>query len=341
MTIHPMTQTRPAFAFPVAADYQWCYTDRDGKNARVLPANKSTGDTRTDFFLECEERDYTRYFFESLNLPLPCKDNIYRGTSQDLLFLDNYGLVVRTGPLDVIDLAHPGILQPLFWMPDFETGHVIALYPGVQLLKQMNLADTDTKILKDRLATFLDLSGHKTFDINHIENIGIIDDKPIIIDSENLFFGLSCILTRGNKHTAYQNYIASKMRPDQALAMVIKEFYGKKPEYKTWEGVYNAHQPLRAQIHDALNQPTDAARLEKLNQFYRRCQHLTEKPESVIRHHWHVRGQNGQKIWVKEDPVLTEQAALYRPWTGNPADNITKSRRRFGRKDSSLIAPTP
>ena len=123
MSIQGTAQT----GFATVTDIGWCETDRAGKNAHHIRQDSAGNDIRDDFFLDPAFRPYTESFFGQFGLPMPTSDKIYRGNSQDLLFLSGLGLVVRTGPIDVIDMIHPGILQPLYWMPFDNTDHVIAL----------------------------------------------------------------------------------------------------------------------------------------------------------------------------------------------------------------------
>jgi hypothetical protein len=320
----PLTQFQKS-VMPRNEHYGWCHTDRKGKNPKEIRENSNGKPSRSDFFLNLQESDITKHFFDIFGLPFPNKDSIYRGNSQDLLFLDSYGLVIRTGPLDVTDLIHPGILQPLFWLPIEHTDHVIAIYPGIQL---PNLQDKVSYPVFDndrhKLKAFLEKTGQNTHDINTDENIGYCSAVPLVLDVENSFFGTSDLSKKQKKHTAFSTYVSAGIPYYKAIGQVMQEIYGGIPEYQHWIKAFEAHQVLRAQIYHALNQPNQTMRLEKLNLFYQRCQNVTQRPERVLTHEWSQTIRNRQKFWVKHEPQLSE-VALYKPWTGCSKDNLCKN----------------
>jgi len=328
-------------AFVQSADYGWCETDRPGKNAheigRTYENDTTNGETvRPDYLLEPEMRDFTKYFFDIFKLPLPQAESIYRGRSQDLLFISNHGLVVKTGDIDVVDLIHPAMIQPLFWLPHEETDHVIALYPGVQLLKQMGFNSHANEAYTKKTKKFLDETHQKSLDIDTIENLGLINDTPIIIDTEQLFFGTDSEMSPANesvihqrrdrKKQAYATYIEAGYAPHQAIRQTMVELYNDHPQFKEWIRAYDFHHPLRAQIHDAINAGNSELKSQKLSMLYKRCNRLVQQPEKIQDHRWHVSRltKKGAPVWTKEDCAITE-LALYSPWTGNLKDNALKT----------------
>lgn len=304
-------QARDGFA--TSADYGWCYTDRSGKSAENIPltykSNTEGEPIRPDYFLDSQNRDFTSYFFDIFKLPIPATENVYRGRSQDLLFLDGCGLVIKTGDIDVVDLINPAILQPLFWLPQDDTDHVIAIYAGVQLLKPMNFSDSKNNTIINKTKDYLDNTRQKSLDTETVENFGLVNNLGIIIDNEQLFFGTNhegslrsnnvTYEHRDRKKEAYEMYREAGCSPWLAIRQVMVELYSKKPEFEKWISVYDYHQSLRQQIHAALNAPNEERRHEMLGAFYQRCRDCV----------------SGKDVEV----------ALYSPWTGNPRDNIQKS----------------
>jgi hypothetical protein len=245
--------------------------------------------------------------------------------------LNECGLVIRTGPLDVIDLIHPGILQPLYWMPDEGTGHVIALYPGVQLLEYDKLGQAIDQSKAWDLFHFLDDTDQNSLDIHSKGNVGLINGMPVIIDLENQMFG-----TRGQlkeqKRQSYNMYIDAGYSPSKAIRQTMVEFYSEHPEFNKWMEAYDVHQLLRNQLYSALTMPSTETRRNRLALFYQRCRNVTQKTEKVIEQTWSTIIRDRQKFWVKNEPQEAS-LALYKAWTGERQDNETKIVRSFSRKD--------
>jgi hypothetical protein len=308
-------------ALPNSDDYGWCYTDRLGKDATKI-REQDNEPARADFFLSQEEGDFTKHFFDFFHLPVPHEKNIYRGNSQDLLFLNDCGLVVRTGPLDVVDLIHPGILQPLYWMPDDITGHVIALYPGVQLLKYNECGEVTDQSKIWNLFHFLGDTEQNSLDIHSKGNVGLIGDLPVVIDLENQMFGTMGDL-KERKRQSYNMYLDAGLSPVNAIRQTMVEFYGGHPDFKKWIKAYDYHQPLRNQLHDALNMPNEEMRRNRMALFYQRCRKVTGQTEKLIEQKWSTVIRDRQKFWVKEEPREAE-LSLYKAWTGKEKDNEIK-----------------
>ncbi len=308
-------------AFPKKQDYGWCYTDREGKDATKI-RTQDCEPVRPDFFLAEQERDFTTHFFELFGLPLPDNNDIYRGNSQDLLFLDDYGLVVRTGPLDVVDLINPGVLQPLYWMPHGEKGHVIAIYPGVQLLDHF-LDNVSRNLVIYNLADFLYETGQNSMDIHTKGNIGLVHDVPVVIDLENQMFGTRIELKQ-RKQDTYRVYRDAGLKPADAIRQTMVELYGDNSCFDKWIKTFDFFQPIRDQLYNALNMRSADMRRNRLALFYDRCKKLTQRPEKVLTKNWSQTIRNRQKIWQVSEPKESK-IALYRPWTGSPKDNQSKT----------------
>jgi hypothetical protein len=309
-------------AFPQAADYGWCHTDRLGKDAKQI-ALVDGEPWRIDYFFDDQFDVTTQIFMKQFDLPMPEPDIVYRGNSQDLLFMDDYGLVIRTGLLDVVDLINPHVLQPLFWLPHDSVDHVIALYGGVQLLDQMQIPQAQKAKISQELSHNLEQTGQKSLDIQTIENIGIVNGMPIVIDLENTFFGTEDPKLREEKREIYTMYIDYGLAPHQAIAYTMDLLYAQHPALRQWMLAYQAHEPLRAQLWDAISNEADNKRIEKLAEVYGRCKQLVSEPEQVSVVHEQKMVTNGQVAAVSCH-FTNISMALYHPWTGNIADNAIK-----------------
>ena len=286
--------------FATSSDYGWCETDRRGKNPKKMRVRNMDGSTREDYFLNPKFRPYTENFFEHFSLPMPKDDMVYRGNSQDLLFLNDLGLVVRTGPIDVIDMIHPGVLQPLYWMPFDNTDHVIALYGGIQLSDHLHDRSLTKGFNAERhkLVEFMKRTGQSTIDSSVDQNFGYCDGTLVVLDTEEFFFGSKTRALTDYKYNAYRVYRDAELPRHLAIRQVMIEMYGGKPEFDKWIAAYDYHQSLRAQIHDALSEPDVGFRHEKLYDFYQMCRDSAKGTNSDL--------------------------ALYAPWSGKPEDNQSK-----------------
>jgi len=287
--------------FAEASEYGWCYKDRNGKKPKWMRKRNMDGSERKDYLLNPDLRKYTEYFFDQFGLPMPNDDMIYRGNSQDLLFLDNLGLVIRTGPIDVIDMIHPGVLQPLYWMPFDNTDHVIAIYGGIQL--SAHLYENEGGVItfnKDReiLVDWMKSTGQKTNDSNVDQNFGYCNNELVVLDTEEWFFGSKTEALTDYKYDAYNVYREAGLTPYLAIRQVMIEMYGDIEGFSNLIKTYDFHQPLRAQLDNAISEPDLAFRYEMLDDFYRNCRKAVDGKDNEV--------------------------ALYRPWTGSLSDNRPK-----------------
>lgn len=301
--------------------YGWCRTDRRDKNPKKMRRKNEDGTDREDYFLRPDLRAYTSAFFETFGLPMPKAESIYRGNSQDLLFMDDMGLVIRTGPVDVIDLMHPCVTQPLYWMPFDNDRHVISIYAGIQL--PSHVADKKNKkdksgFDKDRhkLVEYMKRSGQLTRDASVDENFGYVDGVLQVLDCEQFFFGSRSSEISAHKKSLFNMHRGAGMPVYQASAMVMQEIYGGHKEYHRYIAAFDYHIPLRSQLNDALTCVNEGDRHEKLTVFYNRCQKLVREPEQCVRH---LRDHFNGAQYDQEGEI-----ALYKPWTGDLKDNRVK-----------------
>lgn len=305
--------------------YGWCHTDRVGKDATKIECINGKA-KRIDYFGDPEFAETTEWFMAQFGLPKPEMKDVYRGNSQDLLFLDDYELVIRPGVLDVVDLINPFVLQPLFWLPHETMEHVIALYGGVQLLSEMNLPQQHIGRLVDELTANLYKTHQNALDIQTIENIGIINGMPIVIDLENTFFGTTDPTLREEKRDLYSMYIEHGLPPHEAIAYTMDVLYAQHSEFSQWMLAYQAHQPLRAQLWDAIHHEND--RTGQLSLFYDRCASLMHCPE-MVRVNQEERFLNKGVTSVLSSHFTDVSMALYSPWTGDIEDNRSKPTARI------------
>ncbi len=295
-------QGQPLEGFATAANIGWCHTDRkDTKKDGITMKDCAAGHTRYDYFLSPEHREYTETFFDMFSLPMPDDHQIYRGNSQDLLFFDDLGFVVKTGPMNIVDMIHPGVLQPLYWMPFDNTDHVIAIYSGIQLTAPVyHRKDTDIfEAERLKLVAYMDKTQQLTKDAVTPHNFGYIDGRLVVLDTEDYYFGTKWQANKANKQKIYDAKVHEGMPPSIAILETMIELYSGTPEFQKWIKAYEYHQPLRHQIDLALNEPDVELCHDMLEDFYQRCRDC-------------VSGK---------DP----EVALYSPWTGNLEDNKAKS----------------
>ena len=286
--------------FAIPANIGPCRTDRTdtGKDG-VTMKDIVAGRKRLDYFANGSSRQYTESFFDKFMLPMP-KENIYRGNSQDLLFFDDLGFVVRTGPMNIIDMIHPCVLQPLYWMPLDSIDHVIAIYPGIHLPEIIFNTQRSGDFETDRraLVEFMQATNQLTKDTVSPHNFGYTNEQLVILDTEDHACGTKWRANKEHKNQIYKSYEEEGASPHVAIRQVMVELYGDRPEFNEKIKAYDYHQPLRAQIDAALSEPVVGSRYVKLYDFYQTCR------DSVA--------------------GLNPEVALYAPWTGKVEDNEPK-----------------
>jgi hypothetical protein len=289
--------------FATSADIGRCMTDRTdtGKDGVTMKVSVA-GRPRLDYFDEGEMLQYTQSFFDKFRLPIPEQD-AYRGNSQDLLFFNGLGFVVRTGPMDIVDMIHPGVLQPLYWMPFDNTGHVIGMYPGIQLpgfiINNDQIAEP-FQTNRMELIDFMNRSNQLTRDTQSPHNFGYINNRLVVLDTEDQNCGTKWKVNKEHKKEIYNKHLADGLHPFEAIRQVMIDLYSDQPEFDRWISAYDYHQPLRAEIDIALSEPDIDLRHEMLRDFYQSCRDAV----------------NGAHPDV----------ALDAPWTGQAKDNTTKTK---------------
>ncbi|MBI1214571.1 MAG: hypothetical protein GC185_01980 [Alphaproteobacteria bacterium] len=280
VTLGPQQQEKPEF------DYGWCKTDhKDGKEIRQ--------DWRqTDYLNDEPYATRVRAMLEQLGLPAPEKEQIFRGTNHDLLFLNTHGVVVRIGPIDVEDLMNPAIVQPLGWLEDKENpvklgrysdGHevpcTVAIYPGIELLRHYLDDESPGKPeLVGDLRNFLNATGQGAEDMS-TANCGVIrvfddDGKEIavkmLLDSDNSF-NASSPETREKRATRFQAQESSKTKygnstdpammgplvdvnKGEMLMNTLRDVFNAARNAKYFERAFEVHQPLRHMFWDAFKE---------------------------------------------------------------------------------------
>jgi hypothetical protein len=289
-----------ADAFQDACTYGGCKTD--------LPS-KQTGEgyikyIRRDYIHGDKHQLIAKKLFARLGLPLPSKEQIYRGQHEDLLFLDQYGLTMRIGEIDVADFINPAILQPLSWITI--EGLTCAIYPGIRH-QDFNPSEhidyeefcSDSSQYSSTVTSFLTSSFQKANDTINV-NVGLVrstlgnlkGDIPLLFD-----------VNSDNNHTIDDDFKAIKDiintiniedRP-QGMIDIMAILYSDIDHFAAFMAAQHVHHPLRQELSNALAQDNTALRQEKMAHFFAHCEQLTRCPEGDL--------------------------ALYSPWTGAKQNN--------------------
>jgi len=242
--------------------YGWCYSDwKDGKSL-------GNNFVRRDYVFGHQYGDMVQSVLKEFCLPIPEKDEVYRGCNHDMLFLDSHGISVRIGPLDVESLINPTILQPIGWKsynnPSYAMYPItVALYPGIELLA--NYADSEdvVKVAED-FADLLVLSGNVNNDDNNdnkVENIGVIPVKdkdglvirvPVLLDMDNNF-NIPTDDLENRLAESYNNASEKLSNKADIIGAVIEDVYGREEKLQNNIKGFKVHQSLRRQFWAAYN----------------------------------------------------------------------------------------
>ncbi len=335
-------QDAPANDSPQARggfEYGWCYTDhKTGKEIRK--------DFRSSDYLN-DEPYATRVhaMLEQLGLPAPKEGEVFRGTHHDLLFLNSHGVVVRIGPQDVEDLLNPGILQPLGWLEDRDTGAAlgkrtlpltVAVYPGVELYEQHEMSRKKPVIVGD-LYELMTATKQGTGDVLGQGNTGLIrvlDDDGhevavrVLIDPDNDYNGASSGMRKKRiSHMQAQTGTAvdaaPAVRKGDILFNTLREVFNAARNVHYWEKAHEVHQPLRNMFWDAF-QGVEAVGgvpdIAKRDAFWQTCAAVTNKPMQVTLPVWRTSKDAHGKMNFERSELHVPHVVLYRPWTGQKAD---------------------
>jgi hypothetical protein len=234
----------------------------------------------------------------SLGLPMPHKDIIHRGREHDLLFMYEYGLVIRVGDIDIPSLIHPRNLQPLICVRGEGRSSDVSIYPGIRLFRSA-LHGGQKKI--DELDKYFIGTEQGNFDITDY-NSGFID----LSDEESLLVNLDIDNDRcgtlDRKLKAQKSEQYARLRGENApQAIAIREVLSTTYDHLDDDGfieAYDRHQDLRLQLQDAVSITNPQAKAKALGAFYQSCRDAV----------------NG----------VHADVALYAPWSGRDEDNQQK-----------------
>ncbi|MBL4666543.1 MAG: hypothetical protein JKY04_04135, partial [Sneathiella sp.] len=310
--------------------YGWCHTDhKDGKEIR-------TDYRDTDYMKDEPYASSVNKMLKKMGLPIPDKDQVFRGTHHDLLFLDDHGVVIRIGPTDVDDLVHPAIIQPLGWMNDDENKISVAIYPGFELattFKDQSYATDARASLKEAL----DDSGQGSADVSN-NNTGMAyimkDGKEtpiaILIDPDNKFNGTKTSSDEGSSLQRIRDQAASSantLRKSSVMEDAIHSISKLGHDMKDWEQVFMMHQPLRTRFWLAHKDSEKNGVSDPLfvKQFWDECKSLRETPKSyTFSKYTQYKNENGIKVGRVSNHAI-ENVSLYAPWTGKEEDQKRKN----------------
>lgn len=306
-------------------EYGWCYTDHNtnGKDGHYIREQYSRG----DYLYGEEYQEFTREAFDTLALPFPEKDDIYRGTAHDMLFLDSHGLVVRVGPCDVQDLFHPAILQPIGWYSadDIKVTNIpesptvkrnfyslgVSIYPGIELFDDvLKKGDEKRKSYISGMWKTLHGTSHKALDING-SNLGLItianDEKvAVVLDIDNNYNNPKAKVLAARRDVVLSN-VATSSSMAEVMEKSISGIFNGRVDKKFFKA-FEHHQPLRQQFWSA---DYEKAKLEDL---WDKCAGLTLDPEEFE-----------FPVWRKEEGgfvrhnLVTSTIKLVSPWSRKTA----------------------
>lgn len=315
-------------------EYGWCRTD-----------HKSGKEIRRDF----RQHDYmfdepyasrVAAMLDKLGLPQPNKDQVFRGTHHDLLFLDSHGVVLRIGPTEVEDLVNPAILQPLGWLQD-DTAKItlglddrpltVAVYPGVEIFDHY-VRQRGAPKLEGHLRQVLRETGQSGDDIEGDGNTGIIrvkDDKGgrravrLVIDTDNDFNGTR--LTESGPRRRLMDHVTGLMRAsgfgmDAIVGATLSSVF--QSVAMPWHYAQAAHQPLRSLFWRAFDsqhlnavQPDAASR----DSFWHACGLAARKNVQLPSTIWKAQQNEDGSTTLSCREVMMD-VRLYKPWTGFKSD---------------------
>lgn len=328
-------------------EYGWCYTDsKDGHKIRE-------DHPRADYATAKPYANIARYMLDKLGLPWP--ERIFRGTTHDLLFLNSHGVVVRIGPTDVEALMNPGILQPLGWVEDRQTlVHVkatgqdlpfsVVLYPGIEqhdsFYRRYKREDDsrhgdynaenrtcffgDTRsFLKDTQQGYGDCYERNQGVLRTADETGQETAVAVLLDSDNE--RNSAAPSVQAERSACLKAEASEF-PNKAECMdrMFQRMFNGAGLARPYHRAFQVHQPLRHAFWEAFRNP-DRPDIALRDAFWEKCAAVTNNPETVVLPTWRLyQTDDGEKVFRRSETVIPAMA-LYRPWTGDPVDNIAKS----------------
>jgi|GEM_PF-3219264 len=314
---------------PYEIQYGWCYTDhKDGKELRPKYRN-------VDYVQDKKYAESVAAMLKKMGLPQPRIQQVYRGTHHDLLFLDDHGVVVRIGPTNINDLIHPAIIQPLGWIDDKENEITVAIYPGVELIKNVrNPAFAEMKL--HNIKAGLRRAGHETYDVNknnagmsYVERDGVGVPVAILLDPDNNYNGaastgdLGDALTRIRESVQRSGAAANK---SDMLDDAIGSISALAQDMKDWETFFRSHQPLRTRfwLSQKGRENSDTPDPEYMKMFWDECRSLKQKPKSYIQHKYtSYVNESGLSVY-RYTRYEIKNASLLSPWTRKDDDQYVR-----------------
>lgn len=272
-------------------DYEPCKScTKEGKTIR--------GDfPRPDYILGAFARA-SGILLNQFGLPYPNTSNIFRGTAHDMLF-QKQGLVTRIGPMNHTSILHPAILQPLIHANDNNIGEELTITISAGIRSGYRDLTMSTEDIED----FMEDTHQKTSDVAAC-NVGMTDNKiTVILDLDDQYGGTLCNRIRSKKKKRLEHHMRDGTPWYIAARHTMEDVYGDHRDFGHYIQAYDYHQPLRAEIYDAVTAPHPDDKRQKLSDFSGHCASLVKAKDN-----------NG--------------LALYRPWTGKPIDNGLKKRSR-------------
>lgn len=292
--------------------YGWCYTDhKEGKYLRK--------DWRKiDYFQSPSTKKFVEKTLKMYGVPMPSIENeVFRGTSHDLLFLDSHGVVIRVGITKVEQLLNPAIIQPLHWVDDPNSGVTVALYPGVELFKTISQEDNPFGAgpeLHQRVKMF----GNRSSDIvnaegnTNITNVGYLRiyhegenlALPVGIDPDHIFLastGLKPSISSSFSSSLQENVMSFEEGLTSVYQAVVNNRSLKK-EAEPYVHAIDYHKPIRRAFARAFK--NGSVNQQALAQAWEMTRNFHEK---------------GYSFW-KKDPVSNKKQSvetrrLFSPWS--------------------------
>jgi len=297
-----------------------------------------------DFMNEEPYASRVKETLEKMGLPQPNKNEVFRGTHHDLLFLDSHGVMLRIGPTDVPDLMNPAVIQPLGWVEDktnpIQLGEqslpfTVAVYPGIELYRDF-LADKNNDNTTTDLHKFLNDTGQAGGDL-HPENLGIIrvkgdDGKEVgvklLLDPDNAFNASDSGTGENkiNRFTLAQQEIGNNA---DAMEATIGSTLGTVENAALYQRAFEVHQPLRRMFSDFMENkgPDGKPNQNGMKNFWNACASTVNNPKTHFHNMAHYRADGPRRItFSAAQPIET---VLYRSWTGNSRDVVASVKKQL------------
>lgn len=314
---------------PAKFKYGWC--EMDHKGGRAMPNWWRS----TDY---CNENPYStvlRSALKKLGLPFPKPEDIFRGSHHDMLFLNSHGVIIRIGPLNILELMNPAIIQPLGWIENRKVlveGNVpftVAIYPGIEFHGDPVKPSGRQEAAVERMRGFLNTAGHATSDIN-VRNSGVIrvlDEKKgkecavwINLDPDNEFQGISAANLKAREAT-FSEAKKETANIAEAFSKTMQATFGYQRGGELFLQAFEAHAPLRNLFWESFKGKTEKEMPDAacMQHFWNTCERVTKNPASCVMPVWRTQQVEGKATLVREEAYMPH-VVLYRPWTGLKSD---------------------